>query len=75
MMSNEPLNEAVVADCIRRLQKYRADQAHRDLVELLNRPDLTPEEQKAFSEKYHQTMREMRGTPPTASDAPDGGSR
>jgi len=75
VMSNEPLNDAVVADCIRRLQKYRADQVHRDLAELLNRPDLTPAQQTAFVEQYHQTMREMRGTPPTESEAPDGGSR
>ncbi len=75
VMSNEPLNEAVVADCIRRLQKYRADQVHRDLAELLNRPDLTPEQQTAFIEQYHQTMRQMRGTPPAENDAPDGGSR
>lgn len=75
VMSNEPLNEVVVADCIRRLRKYRADQIHRDLAELLNRPDLTPEQQIAFAEQYHQTMRQMRGTPPADSDTPDGGSR
>ena len=75
VMSNEPLNEAVVADCIRRLQKYRADQVHRDQVELLNRPDLTPEQQTAFIEQYHQTMRQMRGTPQTDNAAPDGESR
>ena len=74
VMSNEPVNELVVADCIRRLQKYRADQIHRELAELLNRPDLTQEQQTAFIEQYHQTMREMRGTPRTDSDAPDGGS-
>jgi len=74
VMSNEPLNELVVADCIRRLQKYRAEQALRDLTELLQRPDLTPEQKTAFNEQYHQTMREMRGTPRTESDAPDGGS-
>ena len=75
MMSNEPLNDAVVTDCIRKLQKYRADQAKSNLIELLNRPDLTPEQQIAFNEQYHQIMRETRGTPPTESDAPDGGSR
>ncbi|MCW3096321.1 MAG: hypothetical protein JWL77_1939 [Chthonomonadaceae bacterium] len=74
-MSNEPLNEVVAADCIRRLQKYRADQIHRDLAELLKRPDLTQEQQTAFAEQYHQTMREMRGTPQIDSDAPDGESQ
>lgn len=74
VMSNEPLNEAVVAACIRRLEKYRADQIKRDLEELLKRPDLTEEEQTALIEQYHQRMREMRGTPPTDRDAPDGES-
>ena len=75
VMSNEPLNEVVVADCIRRLQKYRADQDQRVQAELLNRPDLTPEQQTAFIEQYHQTMRQTRGTPPTESDTPNGGSQ
>jgi DNA primase len=74
VMSNEPLNEVVVADCIRKLHKYRADQDKFKLAELLNRPDLTPEQQTAIIEQYHQRMREMRGTPRTEGDAADGGS-
>ncbi len=74
VMSNEPLNEVVVADCIRRLEKYRADQVNRDLAELVHRPDLTPEQQTAFIEQYHQTMRQRRGTPPADSGTPDQGS-
>ncbi len=68
VMSNEPLNEAAIADCLLRLQNHRADRAKRELVELLNRPDLTIEQQKAFTEQYHHTMREMRGTPRAGSD-------
>ena len=71
VMSNEPLNEAVVADCIQRLQKYRADRIKIDQAERLHRPDLTPEQQTAFIEQYHQTMRQIRGTPHAESDAPD----
>ncbi len=68
VLSNEPLNEAAVADCIRRLHKHRADRDKRELAELVNRPDLTSEQKKAFIDQYHQTMREMRGTPRTDTD-------
>lgn len=74
LMSNEPVNKAVADDCIRRLEKNRADQVQRDLAELLQRPDLTDEQKTAVIEQYHQRMREMRGTPRTNRDTPDGGS-
>jgi DNA primase len=71
VMSNEPLNEAVLTDCIRRLQQYREEQARREYAELLSRDDLTPDQRRGFIMQYHEKMRLARGSPPAAEDDSD----
>ncbi len=68
VMSNEPLNDAVLGDCIRRLQKHREEQAIRELMDLLNSPDLTPEQRQAYIQQVHEKKRQSRGSPPAAED-------
>jgi SspJ family small acid-soluble spore protein len=71
VMSNEPLNEAVLTDCIRRLQQYREEQVRREYLELLSRDDLTPDQRRDLSMQYHEKMRLARGSPPAAEDDSD----
>ena len=61
-VSNEPINEAAVHDCIRKLRKNREDLATRELVENLRREDLTPEQRHALQQQYHERMRALRGS-------------
>jgi DNA primase len=68
VMSNEPLSEAVLVDCIRRLQQHREEQARRELTELLNRTDLTPLQRQTTIQQYHEKMRQSRGSPPVVED-------
>jgi hypothetical protein len=71
VMSNEPLNEAVLVDCIRRLQRHRDDLATREITELLNRTDLPPEQRETAIQRYHEKMRQSRGSPPVVEDDND----
>lgn len=69
LVSNERLNETVVADCIRRLEREAQDRQKRELVAILQHADtLPPEQQRQFIAEYHQKMRAMRGSPPVASN-------
>jgi|GEM_PF-779248 len=64
LLSNEPLNEAAVRDCIRRLQGHREERTRREMESLLQRTDLTPEQRQALVQQYQQKMRALRGSPP-----------
>ncbi|HLJ54500.1 MAG TPA: hypothetical protein VKT77_05625, partial [Chthonomonadaceae bacterium] len=68
VMSNEPLSEAALNDCIRRLQMHREEQTIRNLLDRLSRPDLTPEERRSASLLYHEKKRQSRGSPPAVED-------
>jgi hypothetical protein len=71
VMSNEPLNEAVLTDCIRRLQQYREEQTRREYAALLSREDVTPDQRRGFVIQYHEKMRQARGSPPAVEDDND----
>jgi DNA primase len=68
VVSNEPLSDAVINDCIRRLQKHREAQAKHELEEKIRRDDLSAEERRAVQEQYLKLMRETRGSPPAANE-------
>ena len=68
VMSNEPLSDLVLADCIRRLQMHREEQATREISERLSRNDLTPEERKIANQLLHEKKRQSRGSPPAVAD-------
>ena len=68
VMSNEPLNEAALDDCIRRLQSHREEQAIRELTELLGRNDLAPDDRQNYIRQYHAMKRQSRGSPQTVED-------
>ena len=61
-VTKEPLNEAVIADCIKRLRRHRSDIARRELEALSRRDDLSPVEQTAYLKQYHLQMRKARGS-------------
>ncbi len=62
LVTKEPLNEAVIGDCIRRLQKYRIEIARRELEVLSRRDDLSSEQRDAYLQQYHLQMRQARGS-------------
>ncbi len=63
IVSNEPLTEASVHDCIRRIRKYNEDKQKQELAQLLQRTDTTAEERAHYLRQYHQKVRELRGSP------------
>ena len=65
LVSKEPLNEAVIGDCIRRLQNHRNDLARRELQTILLREDLSIQQKADFAEKFHEQMRRARGSQQT----------
>jgi hypothetical protein len=71
VMSNEPLNEAVLTDCIRRLQQYREELARREYQALMSREDLSPDQRRDLVSQYHEKMRQARGSPPVVEDDND----
>ena len=60
--SNEPLNEAVIRDCIRRLERHRDEQTRRELLRRAETP-LT-EDQQIAEREYQRRTREMKGSQP-----------
>jgi DNA primase len=67
LVSNEHLNEAAVSDCILRLRRHRESQTQRALAERLQHLEsMSPEEQRAYIQQFHQKMRETRGSAPAA---------
>ena len=60
--SNEPLNEAVIRDCIRRLERHRDEQTRRDL--LRRAETLLTEDQQIAEREYQRRTREMKGSQP-----------
>ena len=66
VMSNEPLSEAVLGDCIRRLQQHQEEQARQELLVLLARDDVSPEQRENYLRQFHEKMRQTRGSPPGA---------
>ena len=65
LVSKEPLNEAVIGDCIRRLQNYRDDLARRELQTIMLREDLSLQQKTDFAEQFHEQMRRARGSQQT----------
>ncbi len=60
LVSNEPLNEAVIRDCIRRLERHRDEQTRR---EMLRRAEtLSMEDQQIAEREYQRRTREMKGS-------------
>ena len=59
-MSNEPLNETVIRDCMRRLERHREEQARRELLRRAETP-LT-EDQQIAEREYQRRTREMKGS-------------
>ena len=68
IVSNEPLTEASVHDCIRRIRRYNEDKQKQELAQLLQRTDTTAEEHTFYVRQFHQKVRELRGLP-TSTDA------
>ena len=64
VLSNEPLNEATIAGCIRTLEAQRAAQSIRDAKEALNRDDLTVQQRKDNMHSLMELMRAHRGSTP-----------
>jgi hypothetical protein len=65
ILSNEPLTEAVIADCLRKLGQYRAEQARRELIMRLQTEEtLSDEERTTYRRQLHQKAQELRGLPP-----------
>jgi hypothetical protein len=71
VMSNEPLSEAVLGDCILRLQRHHEEQTRRELMNLAGRDDLTPEQRQQYIRQYQEKMRQSRGSPPVVGDDND----
>ncbi len=63
IVSNEPLSEASINDCIRRIGKYNEDRQKQELAQLLQRTDTSAEERAHYLRQYHQKVRELRGLP------------
>lgn len=63
IVSNEPLTEASIHDCILRIRKYNENKQKQELVQLLQRTDVTEEERARTLREYHQKVRELRGSP------------
>jgi DNA primase len=59
---NEHLKQKTVDACIELLQKHRTEKEERELRLLLDQPDLTPEQRRAFATRYRQIVQEIRGT-------------
>jgi len=62
VLSNEPLNEATILGCLRRLEEYRAARAIRDLKETLKRDDLTEQQSTDYTRSLMELMRAHRGS-------------
>lgn len=61
-LSKEPLNEATVNGCIRRLRDYRNALAIRELKETLERKDLTIAQRETYFHRLMELTRAQRGT-------------
>lgn len=69
IVSNEPLNEAALADCIRRLERRREELRRRELLEQIGRDDLADDQRRQVTQQYHEKTRQSRGSPfPTADE-------
>ena len=72
LVSNEPLNEAAMIDCIRRLQKRREEQSRQELLRRMEH--LSPEEKRAALQEYTKKMLESKGSRPAEDGGPQVGS-
>lgn len=62
VLSNEPLNEATILGCIRRLNEYRNSQAIREINEALQREDLTFQQRREYMVTLMELQRAHRGS-------------
>jgi hypothetical protein len=64
VLSNEPISEATISGCIRRLVEHREAQAIRDAKETLTREDLTLQQRADCMRVLMELMRAHRGSAP-----------
>lgn len=68
-LSNEPLNDRMLTDCIRKLEIHRQRQAEAVLrAAMENAEELSTEERKAYAVRYHEQVRRLRGSPERSDD-------
>ena len=75
ILSNEPVNEAVIKDCVRRLERYRDEQARRDWLRRAESPMSNESSEQTVAEReYQRKTIEMKGSRPADGGGPQVGA-